>query len=224
MPVRSGTAKAATPETDRWIRRDGEPRLLDRPYALALLPAGHPAAHAAWFSFYLTPHSQSLSFSYVLMIALAAMFLALLKKRGKKIIISLFFFCCESVPMLLAGWLFKRTKAVLLRCLFFSQYCHCVISMVSKFRAPCRGRKFCGSAVLSRWMWSASVTLSCRSLWVFYGPKCPECPPLKRGRSTQPRALPAFFFSPDIFLLLLKKRAKQNGRNTVRLRRRLDLN
>lgn len=49
VPGESGTAAAAAPapETDRWIRRDGEPRLLDRPYALALLPAGGPALHPA---------------------------------------------------------------------------------------------------------------------------------------------------------------------------------
>lgn len=81
--------------------------------------------------------------------------------------------------MLLADWLFQLTEAVLLRCLFLFflvlPLCH---FKGFEIRAPCRASKFCGSAVLSRWMWSAGVPLSFRPLRYFRGgAKCPECPP-----------------------------------------------
>lgn len=104
----------------------------------------------------------------------------------------------------------------------FSQHCHCVISKVSKFRAPCSSRKFCGSAVLGRWMWSAGVTVSCQSLWVFFEPKCPECPQLERTENTAREPCFFFFSHFTLFLLLPKKQAKQNT-HTARLGSRLKL-
>lgn len=131
--------------------------------------------------FYLTP--RSLSFSEVPMISLAAMFFSSPEEDWK-----------------------QKNR----HCLSFLSTAHCVISKVSKFRAPCRGREFSGSAVLSRWMWSASVTLSRRCLRVFYGPKCPQCPPLERTEDTAQGHFLLVFPSPTLFLLLLKNRDKQN--------------
>lgn len=72
----------------------------------------------------------------------------------------------------------------------FSQYWYCAISKVSKL-ALCgvsegwkhfeKGSSWSslvsGSAILSRWMWSASITLSCQSLQYFKA-KVLNCPPL----------------------------------------------
>lgn len=215
MPGESGTAAAAAaaPETDRWIRRDGERRLLDRPYALALLPAGRRRSCATsslifFFFFFLTPHSPSLSFYHYLKYLRfpwqpCFLFSSPEEERKKKLAISPFF-CCASGSMLLADWLFQLTKAVLLRCLFLFLFffffsvlplCH---FKGFEIRAPCRASKFCGSAVLSRWMWSAGVTLSCRPLRYFWGAKVPRVPTRWRGRRIRRRALPGFS-SPSTF-------------------------
>lgn len=104
--------------------------------------------------------------------------------------------------MLLADWLFQRTKAVLLRCLFLFLFFFSVLPLCHfkgfEIRAPCRASKFCGSAVLSRWMWSAGVTLSFRPLRYFWRAKVPRVPTQWRGRRIRRRALPVVLF-PTFF-------------------------
>lgn len=215
MPGESGTA--AAPETDRWIRRDGEPRLLDRPYALALLPAGGPALQSSLIFFFFLfnpPHPPSLSFCRYLKYLWfpwqpCFLFSSPEEERKKKFAISPFSFCCcASGSMLLADWLFQRTMAVLLRCLFLFFFLFSVLPLCHfkgfEIRAPCRASKFCGSAVLSRWMWSAGVTLSFRPLRYFWGAKVPRVPTQWRGRRIRRRALPVVLF-PTFFPRFFKR-------------------
>lgn len=205
VPGESGRAAAAAataPETDRWIRRDGERRLLDRPYALALLPAGGPAVLRSIQPGFLfstsplpLPASLPLSLSIIILSTYDfpgshVSFLALLRKREreKKKCHFPLFLCRASGSMFLADWLFQLTKVVLLRCLFLFFPPGTAIVFISRgfeIRAPCGASKFCGSAVLSRWMWSAGVTLSCRPLWYILGAKVPRVPSRQRGGKTR---------------------------------------
>lgn len=95
-----------------------------------------------------------------------------------------FLFCTERLSI--TCWLVILTDYRVIICAtsVFSQYWYCVISKVSKL-ALCgvsegwkhfeKGSSWSslvsGSAILSRWMWSASITLSCQSLQ-YFRPKC----------------------------------------------------
>lgn len=120
------------------------------------------------------------------------------------------FSCCESRWALLADWLFKRTKIVLLRCLFFLTTSIVSIQWFRNFGLRAEAESF---VEVLLWVDGCGVPVEhrvVRHYGYFLGQSAPSAH-RRRGPRTQSRTLPAFSFpSPTLFLLLPKKRAKHN--------------